>query len=199
MANCYLERTLAEARSTVAALQKTIETLSTEVQSLREPASTQSLSAIPASAPTPQDADQSYRTQVLRTDLGSDERGAELLSRPELFIQSRFQALPISGATQQNASSNFNLTRMETRWSGRVSDKVGMGFEIQYHPAPAGAAVELVNDAFVEYYATDAVTIRAGQFVKRLASIFNSPAAAENRQSGVSSRATCFPDKEIEG
>ena len=41
-----------------------------------------------------------------------------------------------------------------------------MGFEIHYHPAPAGAAVELVNDAFVEYYPSDAVTIRAGQFIK---------------------------------
>lgn len=41
-----------------------------------------------------------------------------------------------------------------------------MGFEIQYHPAPAGAAVELVNDAFIEYYASSAITVRAGQFVK---------------------------------
>ena len=55
---------------------------------------------------------------------------------------------------------------METRWAGRISEKIGMGFEIQYHPAPAGAAVELVNDAFVEYYANEAVTMRAGQFVK---------------------------------
>jgi hypothetical protein len=49
---------------------------------------------------------------------------------------------------------------------GRVPDRIGLGLEIQYNPAPAGAAEELVNDAFVEYYASDAVTIRAGQFVK---------------------------------
>jgi phosphate-selective porin len=55
---------------------------------------------------------------------------------------------------------------METRWSGKVSDRVGFGFELQYHPAPAGAAVELVNDAFVEYYLSKAITIRTGQFVK---------------------------------
>ena len=41
-----------------------------------------------------------------------------------------------------------------------------MAFEIQYHRAPAGAAVELVNDAFVEYYVNDSITVRGGQFVK---------------------------------
>ena len=41
-----------------------------------------------------------------------------------------------------------------------------MGFEIQYHPAPAGAPTELVNDAFLEYYPSDPITIRVGQFVK---------------------------------
>ena len=41
---------------------------------------------------------------------------------------------------------------MERRWSGRLSNKIGMGFEIQYHPAGAGAANEFVNDAFIEYY-----------------------------------------------
>jgi hypothetical protein len=146
-----LEQTPAEARSSVAALQKTIELLSTEVQALRQPARGASTLADSAAEPAPQDAAEAYRTQVLRPDLGGDEREIELSGRPELFIQSRFQALPVSGATQQNAPSNFNLPRMESRWSGRVSDKVGMGFEIQYHPAPAGAPVELVNDAFVEY------------------------------------------------
>jgi hypothetical protein len=139
---------------------------SLEVQALRQAASGPSLPTPPTAEAAPPQPAGAYRTQVLRPDLGRDERETELSGRPELFIQSRFQALPISGATEQNAPSNFNLTRMESRWSGRVSDKVGMGFEIQYHPAPAGAAVELVNDAFVEYYATDAVTVRAGQFVK---------------------------------
>ena len=41
-----------------------------------------------------------------------------------------------------------------------------MGFEIQYHPAPAGAPTEFVNDAFLEYYPSDPITIRVGQFVK---------------------------------
>jgi hypothetical protein len=165
-----LERQLQEARTGVAALQKTIETLGTELEALRQPAPASAI--LPSSEssgktePPPQDAAQEYRNQLIRPDLGEDERKNKLSGRPELFIQSRFQALPISGTTQEVPPSNFNLTRMESRWSGRLSDRIGMGFEIQYHPAPAGAAVELVNDAFVEYYVNDSITVRGGQFVK---------------------------------
>ena len=107
-----------------------------------------------------------YREQVLRTDLGGDERGHELVAAPELFVQSRFQALPLDGTSVEDAPTNFLLTRMETRWAGRLSPKVGIGFELQYHPAPNGAAFELVNDAFVEYYPSERVSVRVGQFVK---------------------------------
>jgi hypothetical protein len=55
---------------------------------------------------------------------------------------------------------------MESRWSGRMSDKIGMGFEVQYEPAPAGMPEQIINDAFVEYYPSDSLTLRAGQFVK---------------------------------
>lgn len=164
-----LERKLAEAKNSVTTLQQTIEALSVEVQALRKPtlARTLTVADLPAEpSKAPDDPAASFRERTLRPDLGQDERGAELSARPELFVQSRFQALPIAAGNQQNAPSNFSITRMETRWSGRVSERIGMGFEIQYHPAPAGAAVELVNDAFVEYYANDAITVRAGQFVK---------------------------------
>ena len=102
----------------------------------------------------------------MRADLAQDERGQEIAAMPELFVQSRFQALPIDDATVSDAPTNFELTRMETRWSGRVAPKVGLGFELQYHPAPEGASFEIVNDAFVEFYPSDRLTIRAGQFVK---------------------------------
>ncbi len=163
-----LERKLSETRSVVAALQKTIEGLASEMQALRQQSASLPVAAavLPSASKPVGDTSDPYRDQILRPHLGQDERESELSARPELFIQSRFQALPIHGSAQQNAPSNFSLTRMETRWSGRISDKIGLGFELQYHPAPAGAAVELVNDAFVEYYANDAVTIRAGQFVK---------------------------------
>ncbi len=55
---------------------------------------------------------------------------------------------------------------MESRWAGRISEKSRLGFKLHDHPAPTSAAVESVNDAFVEYYASKQVTIRAGQFVK---------------------------------
>jgi hypothetical protein len=104
--------------------------------------------------------------QIFVPDLGHDERGDLLDPRPELFIQSRYQGLPIDGATSENATTNLNLSRMEVRWSGRVSDKVGMGYEIQYHPVTDGSSEELSNDAFVEYYASDRVTLKVGQFIK---------------------------------
>ena len=40
---------------------------------------------------------------LIRPDLGEDERENKLSGRPERFIQSRFQAYPISGATQEFA------------------------------------------------------------------------------------------------
>ena len=129
-----LERQLQEARTGIAALQKKIETLGTELEALREPAPASAI--LPSSesrgkTEAPQDAAQGYRNQLIRPDLGEDERKNKLSGRPELFIQSRFQDLPISGATQEIAPSNFNLTRMESQWSGRLSDRIGMGFEIQ--------------------------------------------------------------------
>jgi hypothetical protein len=162
-----LEHKLSEASKSIVALQRTMEALTVEMQSLRLAAATSPATTVPSeSGKSSENEVAAYKDQILRPDLGGDERESELSARPELFIQSRFQTLPVSGSTLQNAPSNFVLTRMESRWAGRISDKIGMGFEIQYHPAPAGAAQELVNDAFVEYYAGDAVTIRAGQFVK---------------------------------
>jgi len=116
----------------------------------------------PAHTPEPE----SYRDRMLVSDLGHDERESEFETRPELFIQSRYHANPIDEATEDDVTRNLGLNRMELRWAGRVSEKIGMGFEIQYHPAPDGAAEELVNDGYVELYPNDAVTIRAGQFVK---------------------------------
>ena len=165
-----LDRKLSAARESASALQKSIELLATELTSLRAPSSA---SSPPPSATEPKDnvaADSDKRKgfgeQIIRPDLGGDERDNKLSARPELFIQSRFQTLPLHGTDITTAPSNFLLTRMESWWSGKISDKVGMGFEIQYHPAPMGAAEEIVNDAFVEYYPSELVTIRAGQFVK---------------------------------
>ena len=84
-----LEQKLGQARDNVVALQKAIESLTTELQSLQEakPAQSSLPSQTPASGPAALKKELSYRTQVLQPDLGRDERETELSGRPELFIQ----------------------------------------------------------------------------------------------------------------
>lgn len=159
-----LDRKLGEAQTRALELQETIAALAAELRAMKGPPPT----AVAASALSRHEVstDADYREQIVRPDLAEAERGHELAVAPELFIQSRFQALALDGTSPANAPTNFELTRMETRWSGRLSPKVGLGFEIQYHPAPDGSSFEIVNDAFVEYYASDRVSLRIGQFVK---------------------------------
>lgn len=178
-----LDRRLAEARVLAAELQGTIAALTAELQALQRqpaaaaadarapmasmPAGAQPPAAQPPAARPPVEGDAaSFHEQVVRTDLATDERGHEIQAAPELFVQTRFQALAIDEASPEDAPTNFELTRMETRWAGRLAPRVGMGFELQYHPAPDGASFEIINDAFVEYYPTDRLTVRVGQFVK---------------------------------
>lgn len=157
-----LDRKLSQAQTQAQELQQTIAALAAELRALKAPP-TADVTTVDLAGP---DEASSYREQIVRSDLGQDERRHELSVAPELFIQSRFQSLPIDGASVAEAPTNFELTRMETRWSGRLSPKVGLGFEIQYHPAPDGSAFEIVNDAFVEYYPSDRMSVRVGQFVK---------------------------------
>jgi hypothetical protein len=135
-----LEQKLRQASDNFVALQKVIESLTTEVQSLREAKTAPSSlsSQTPASGPAALKEELSYQTQVLQPDLSRDERQSELSGRPELFIQARFQQAPIPGATKEIAPSNFTLTRVESRWSGRVSDKIGWALRFSITPRPQG-------------------------------------------------------------
>jgi hypothetical protein len=119
-----------------------------------------------AAPPVPEPADNAFKNQLVVPDLGSDERGHELQARPEIFIQTRFSKSVIPGVAPADTDHNFQLTRLETRWAGRISSRVGAGFELQLHPAIDGAADEIVNDAFIEFYVKEGMTLRAGQFVK---------------------------------
>ena len=101
--------------------------------------------------------------QILEPALAETERERSLEAKPELFIQTRFSRGVMDNA---EADVNFQMTRIETRWSGRLTERLGAGLEIQFHPALDGAPEELVNDAFIEYYATSSLTIRFGQFIK---------------------------------
>ena len=171
-----LEAQLGEALSDLESLQQTMDLLVVEIEALRGDAAAppddgaaargNELGVQAADSLTDLDTEDDYRDRILVSDLGRDEREADLTPRPELFIQSRYHANPIDEASADDVTRNFGLNRVEMRWAGRVSDKIGMGYEIQYHPAPDGASEELVNDAYVEYYPADSITIRAGQFVK---------------------------------
>jgi hypothetical protein len=103
--------------------------------------------------------------RLIAPEMGASEREETLRARPEIFIQSRYSALPIREATGE-FEPNFSMTRIETRWAGKVLERVGAGLEIQFHPALDGSAEELVNDAFVEYYLNNHTTVRVGQFIK---------------------------------
>jgi uncharacterized coiled-coil protein SlyX len=162
-----LDQKLKEARQVAVGLQKTIDSLTDELESLRKSGkATPSQALVSASQTKAESSKNDFKDQILVPDLGGDERSTRLTARPELFVQTRYSAVPLRGTDVTTAPSNFELTRIESRWSGALSDKVGMGFEVQYEPAPDGMPEQLVNDAFVEYYPSNSVTLRAGQFVK---------------------------------
>ena len=162
-----LDKKLKEARQVAVGLQKTIDTLSDELESLRktDKAATPQ-SNVSTSETTAESKKDEFKDQILVPDLGGDERSTRLTARPELFVQTRYSAVPLRGTNVSTAPSNFEISRMESRWAGAVSDKVGMGFEIQYEPVVDGFPEQIINDAFVEYYPSDSVTLRAGQFIK---------------------------------
>jgi hypothetical protein len=168
-----LEAQLADARARIGDLESTLGALAADVAALKSeqggksPPEEKLTNASSPNVDQQSDSQSAWRKQILVPDLGADERDEELTARPTLFVQTGYAARPIEGAKRDDVIKNFTLTRVEAGWLGRVSDQLGMGFEIQYHPAPAGVSEELVNDAFIEYYANDAVTLRVGQFIKQ--------------------------------
>ncbi len=108
----------------------------------------------------------SFTERILDPGLGGDERENELSLRPEIFIQTRYSTMPKESASIEDINSNFRVSRTETRWSGRVNERFGLGLELQYHPAPDGSSKEILNDAFTEYYPGSNITLRMGQFIK---------------------------------
>jgi hypothetical protein len=153
-----LEAQLQAAQESLATLTTAIDALVVEISEIKG-------SEVDEIAVEADDAG-SYAERILVSDLGHDERGEALTPRPEFFIQTRYHANPIDEATEDDVARNLGINRVETRWAGRVGQSIGIGFEIQYHPALDGASEELINDAYMEYYPSDTLTVRAGQFVK---------------------------------
>jgi Phosphate-selective porin O and P len=163
---CVAEaQTTSESSTSSASLQDRIKVVEAELQRLE--AEIQSLKRETGSAPQPSEPlGDGFKKQILVPDLGTNERDHEFKGRPEIFIQTRFSRGVLRGADLADTDHNFQLTRIETRWAGRISSRVGAGLELQLHPALDGAADEIVNDAFIEFYPRDGMTFRAGQFVK---------------------------------
>jgi hypothetical protein len=153
-----LEAALRTAQARVAELESTLDSLAAAVIELK---------AQPSAPEKPAaNAGGEYVERIMVADLGNDDRDEQLRGKPELFVQSAYFANRIDTATEDDADVNFGINRMELAWAGSVSERFGLGFELQYHPAPDGASEELINDAYVDFYASDAITLRAGQFVK---------------------------------
>jgi Phosphate-selective porin O and P len=175
-----LQRQLAEAKSGVTVLQKTIEALSEEVQALRKsdsnPAEAAPASPAASSVPAPskkrEDPDDSkksdaheFATRIIGSENGANEHDNTLEAKPEIFIQTRYSVAPLEGSGSA-FDPNLRLSRIETRWAGKINDRLGAGLEIQFQESVEGSPEKLVNDAFLEYYLSDHATVRAGQFIK---------------------------------
>jgi len=165
-----LERQLMETKGSVAALQKTIESLSAEVQALHEP-EPKSATATKGAAPVAKegggekiDTADNFTARIIGLDNGSNEHDNELNAKPEIFIQTRYSVAPIDGSGSA-FDPNLRLSRIETRWAGKINERLGAGVEIQFQESVEGGPEKLVNDAFLEYYLTDHATVRAGQFI----------------------------------
>ena len=173
-----LERQLAEAKGSVVALQRTIESLSKDVQALRQgdprsavaTASAVPVAPPPASAPseraggTQTDSNQDFAERIIDPEIGGNEYDNVLEAKPEIFIQTRYSVAPLDGSGTA-FDPNLRLSRIETRWAGRINDRLGAGIEIQFQESVEGSPEKLVNDAFLEYYLTDHATVRGGQFI----------------------------------
>lgn len=159
-----LERKLNQAASHIQQLTSIVESLRTEIANLKgeksEPISTLKSSPKPDGKKV-----EAFTEQIIEPELGASERNHAIEAKPEIFIQTRYSAAPIRD-TGSEFEPNISLTRIETRWAGKVADRFGAGLEIQFHPAIDGSPEELVNDAFLEYYLNDHATVRVGQFIK---------------------------------
>jgi hypothetical protein len=161
-----LEARLRDASEEISAIKKEMEEVAAV---LRARVTRASDLDVPATAPASSgdsDSEGEFRTQILGASRDFAERGQRITAKPELLLQGRFSTFPEPEASPDDYPSNFRIARLETRWAGRIAARFGAGVELQYHPAPDGAPDRLVNDAFIDFYATPGLTIRGGQFVK---------------------------------
>jgi Phosphate-selective porin O and P len=188
-----LERKLEQAAHQLEQLNDTMHSLRAEIarikggqKTMRTKEDSQPVAAsLEPQAEPVEPAQNEFVNRLLAPEMGASEREETLRARPEIFIQSRYSALPIRDANEE-FKPNFSMSRIETRWAGKVAERIGAGLEIQFHPALDGSPEELVNDAFVEYYLNKHVTVRVGQFIKPFGfDIQQSSALRESPERGI--------------
>ncbi|MCA1606720.1 MAG: OprO/OprP family phosphate-selective porin, partial [Acidobacteria bacterium] len=150
-------------------LKDTVRSLRAEIERIKNDKSDESTQEVTitntSAQPCVDNASTAFVERIVEPELGANERAETIRAKPGIFVQARYSALPIRDADSE-FEPNFSLTRIETRWAGRVANRLGAGVEIQFHPAIDGSPEELVNDAFLEYYLNDHTTVRVGQFIK---------------------------------
>jgi hypothetical protein len=184
-----LERKLDQATRQLNQLDEVVQSLRAEITMLKAERAENQNAPLPTTATRKpaqgETARSEFAERMIAPEMGTSEREETLQPRPEVFIQSRYSALPIRNAHGE-FEPNISMTRIETRWAGKVGERIGAGLEIQFHPALDGSAEELVNDAFVEYYLSKHATLRVGQFIKPFGfDIQQSSAVRESPERGV--------------
>src|SRR5215510_3828189 len=127
-----LERKLDEATRQIEQLGGVIQSLRAEISAIKGAKNedrNRAASRVEAPPQTAAPAQSSRETinadfveRIIDPKLGRDERDSELKAKPEVFIQARYSALPIRGG-EATFKPNFRLTRIESRWAGKVTDR----------------------------------------------------------------------------
>src|SRR5262245_40135664 len=147
-----LEQKLDQATRQLEQLNEAMQSLRAEIAKLKgEQAISRDVQQPATEAPRPAQAENArseFAERIIEPEMGASEREEPLRARPEIFIQSRYSALPIRDSNGE-FEPNFSMTRIETRGRGRVSERIGAGLESQFHPAREGSGGEGGNAALL--------------------------------------------------
>ena len=129
-----LEKQLAEAKSSIAVLQKTVDSLSTDILALHRPekgpATDVTTGAKEDGAGNP-DAAQDFTARIIGVENGSNEHDSDLNTKPEIFIQTRYSVAPVEGSGAA-FNPNLRLSRIETRWAGKINERLGLALRSSF-------------------------------------------------------------------
>jgi uncharacterized coiled-coil protein SlyX len=92
-----LSKKLKEAQQVAVSLQKTIDSLTDELDSLRNTGKPTAPQAAGSTPKTQAESEDEFKDQILVPDLGGDERSHRLTARPELFVQAATQQCQCKG------------------------------------------------------------------------------------------------------